>query len=303
MNPLTRMPRPLQGILYAIAAGVLLTLLNALLRLAAERLDVHQVQCLRYAFGLVVMLPAMLRAGIGAYRTAALGLQLWRGVLHTAGLALWFSALPFVPLSDVAAIGFTTPLFIMLGAVLFLREAADARRFAAVGWGFLGVAVVALPAFQGGGGWHMLLLLASAPLFAGSFLLAKVLTRRDSPAVIVAWQAATVALFSLPLALPGWVAPSAFEWLLLLGCGMIGSLGHLCLTRAYQLADISAAQPFKFLELVWASLWGFLFFAQVPGIWTFLGGAIIFAATTWIARAEATRPPPAEARRGQSRDA
>lgn len=299
MNPIGSLPRPVQGILYTIAAGLLLTALNALLRHASERLDVYQVQCLRYGFGLLVMLPAMLRAGLASYRTQALGLQLWRGVLHTAGLTLWFTALPFVPLSDIAAIGFTTPLFIMLGAVLFLGERSDARRWAAAAVGFLGVAVVALPAFQGGGGWHMLLLLGSAPLFAASFLMAKALTRRDSPAVIVAWQAATVALFSLPMALPGWSAPTAAEWLLLLGCGVIGSLGHLCLTRAYQVADISAAQPFKFLELAWASLWGFLLFAQVPGVWTFLGGAIIFAATTWIARVEAKRRPPGAQGKGQ----
>ena len=231
----------------------------------------------------------VLRLGLRGCRTQALGLQLWRGVTHTLGLALWFTALPFVPLSDIAAIGFTTPLFIMLGAALFLGEKTDARRWAGVGLGFLGVMVVMAPAFTGSGGFAMLLLLASAPLFAASFLIAKALTRHDSPAVIVIWQAAMVAVMSLPIAIPGWTWPSAWEWTLLVACGVIGSLGHFCLTRAFAAADISAAQPFKFVELIWASLWGFLIFYDVPGVWTFVGAAIIFGATTWVARAEQRR--------------
>jgi len=94
---------------------------------------------------------------------------------------------------------------------------------------------------------------------------------------------------SLPIAIPGWTWPSAWEWTLLVACGVIGSLGHFCLTRAFAAADISAAQPFKFVELIWASLWGFLIFYDVPGVWTFVGAAIIFGATTWVARAEQRR--------------
>lgn len=289
MDPFARLPRAIQGILYTLLAGLLLTFLNAIMRLLVQTLDVYQVQCLRYFFGAVVVLPAVLRLGLRGCRSQAPGLQLWRGVTHTAGLALWFTALPFVPLSDIAAIGFTTPLFIMLGAVLFLGEKTDARRWAGVAFGFLGVMVVMAPAFRGDGGAAMLLLLASAPLFAASFLIAKALTRHDSPAVIVVWQAGMVAVMSLPLAIPGWTWPGAWEWALLLACGVIGSLGHLCLTRAFAAADISAAQPFKFVELIWASLWGFVIFADIPGVWTFVGAAIIFGATTWVARAEQRR--------------
>ncbi len=289
MDPFARLPRAMQGILYTLLAGLLLTFLNAIMRVLVQTLDVYQVQCLRYFFGAVVVLPVVLRLGLAGCRTQALKLQLWRGVTHTLGLALWFTALPFVPLSDIAAIGFTTPLFIMLGAVMFLGEKTDARRWAGVALGFLGVCVVMAPAFAGTGGWAMLLLLVSAPLFAASFLIAKALTRHDSPAVIVIWQAGMVALFSLPIAIPGWTWPSTWEWTLLVTCGVIGSLGHFCLTRAFAAADISAAQPFKFVELIWASLWGFVIFSDVPGVWTFVGAAIIFGATTWVARAERRR--------------
>jgi drug/metabolite transporter (DMT)-like permease len=147
--------------------------------------------------------------------------------------------------------------------------------------------VVVSPGLSGAGNPYALVMLASSPLFAASFLITKALTRRDSPAVIVAWQAITITLFTLPLAIYAWTWPTPLQWVLFLLAGALGSAGHFCLTRGYSLADISATQPVKFLELIWASLMGFAVWGDLPGPATLLGGLIIFAATTWIARREA----------------
>jgi drug/metabolite transporter (DMT)-like permease len=130
-------------------------------------------------------------------------------------------------------------------------------------------------------------MLASAPVFAASFLITKVLTRSESTGVIVFWQALTVTLFSLPLALLNWQWPTAWQWAGFLLCGALGSGGHYCLTRSFRGADISATQSLKFLELLWSALLGFALFADVPTATTLLGGAIITAATIWAARREA----------------
>ncbi|MBK1658668.1 DMT family transporter [Paracraurococcus ruber] len=270
-----------------LASGLLFTGLNALLRTLAQQLDPFVAQFLRYAAGLLVMLPFILRAGLAAYRPKGMGGQLWRGAVHTAGLVLWFIAVPHVPLAEMVALGFTTPLFIMLGAVLILRETLVPARWAAALVGFAGVLVVVSPGLGGGGNPYALVMLASAPLFAASFLITKALTRRDSPAVIVAWQAIGVTMFTLPMALYAWTWPTPLQWALFLATGVLGSAGHFCLTRGYSLADISATQPVKFLELIWASLMGFAVWGDVPTHTTLLGGAVIFAATTWIARREA----------------
>lgn len=283
----------LRAMLWMVASGVLFLLLNAILRGMARQLDPFQVQFLRYAFGILVMLPFVLRRGLAAYRPNGLAGQLWRGAVHTAGLLLWFIALPHVPLAEMTALGFTTPIFIMLGAMVFLGERMVPARWAAALAGFAGVMVVVWPGLSGAGGFHSLVMLAASPLFAASFLITKALTRRDTPQVIVTWQSITVALFSLPFALPHWAWPSPAQWGWFALAGVLGTAGHICLTRAFAMAEMSATQPIRFLELVWAALLGFLVFGDVPGRSTLLGGLVIFAATTWIARWEARR----EARR------
>jgi drug/metabolite transporter (DMT)-like permease len=129
-------------------------------------------------------------------------------------------------------------------------------------------------------------MLGSAPLFAASFLVTKALTRYETTGTILLWQAITVTLLSLPLALPGWSWPTPWQWAGFLVCGVLGSTGHYCLTRSYRIADISATQSVKFLELVWSALMGWLLFADLPTASTLLGGAVIAAATLWVARRE-----------------
>jgi drug/metabolite transporter (DMT)-like permease len=275
-----------RAMLWMLACGVLFILLNGLLRLLAQQLDPFVTGFLRYGAGVVVMIPFIWRSGLAAYRPHHVGGQVWRGALHTSGLLLWFLSVPHVPLAQITALGFTTPLFIMLGAMVFLRERVVPARWVAAGIGFAGVLVVVAPSLSGEGGAYNLVLLGSAPLFAASFLITKALTRRDAPHVIVMWQS-LMALFSLPFALLHWEWPSAGQWALLLLSGVLGTAGHICLTRAFALADMSVVQPIKFLELVWAAIFGFAVWGEVPGPATFAGGVIIFASTTWIARREA----------------
>lgn len=282
-----RLPPTLRGLLWAAAAGFGFTLLNALMKALTQQLDPFQAQFLRYLFGLAVLLPLLLRHGLAAYRPRQIGGQFLRGGVHTLGLFLWFAALPKIALADTTAIGFTTPIFIMLGAWLFFREPMRWDRWLASGLGFVGVIVVVAPQLtgSGGGGWH-LLMLASAPMFAASFLITKALTGYERTTVILLWQAITVSLFSLPPALLHWQAPDALQWAGFALCGALGSAAHYALTRSFTVAEISSTQSAKFLELVWAALLGWLIFAAVPSRWTLAGGALICAATVWIAHRE-----------------
>jgi drug/metabolite transporter (DMT)-like permease len=156
--------------------------------------------------------------------------------------------------------------------------------------GFAGVLVVVLPKMSGTGGWYNLVMLASAPVFAASFLITKALTRYEKPGVIVLWQAITVTVLSLPMALPHWQAPTLWQWFGFFLTGVFGTLAHYCLTRAFVIAEISATQSLRFLDLVWASLLGWLIFGDVPSQSTWLGAAVILGATVWIARREGRRP-------------
>ena len=289
LTPATR------ALLWAAAAGLLFSLLNALMRGLAQHIDPFQAQFLRYACGLAVLLPMVFKHGLAAYRPQHIGGQFARGAIHTVGLCVWFAALPNIPLANMTAIGFTTPLFIMLGAYMFLGEPMRWERWLATGLGFAGVMIVVGPQFgvsvagsKGAGssvGFH-LLMLASAPLFAASFLVTKALTRYENTGTILLWQSVTVTLFSLPMALLHWTAPSAWQWAGFILSGALGSAGHYCITKSFSKADISSTQSLKFLDLIWSALMGWLLFSDVPTAHAIIGGMVISAATIWVARRE-----------------
>ena len=298
-----------RGLLWTCAAGFLFAVLNASMRALTQNVAPMQSQFLRYAMGLLVLLPLVLWRGPLNYRPKDIVGQFWRGGAHGAGLVLWFLALPHIPLADMTAIGFTTPIFIMIGARLFFGEPMYWERWLATGLGFAGVLIVVGPQLGlsagavGGGGsgvgagsgvgglagtWH-LVMLASAPMFAASFLLTKALTRQETAGVILVWQSITVSLFSLPLAIASWgpLTPAQTSGFLL--CGLLGSVGHYCLTRSFAATDISATQSVKFLDLIWSAFFGFLIFGDLPTETTLLGGTVIAAATLWVARREGRR--------------
>ena len=132
-------------------------------------------------------------------------------------------------------------------------------------------------------------MLASSPLFAASFLLTKSLTRTESAGAIVLWQAISVTLLSLPLGLLHWTDPTPMQWLGFFAAGFLGSAAHYLLTRGFRVADISATQTLRFLDLIWASLMGWLVFSDVPSHSTILGAMVILASTVWIAQRERGR--------------
>lgn len=286
---LGRLHPTVRGLLWSLLASVLFVLLNTTARYLTQQFDPFESQFLRYFCGLLVLLPFVCRKGWAAYRPQSVRGQFLRGLVHTTGLGLWFTALPHIALADMTALGFTTPIFIMLGAAFFLREAMHWERWVAAGLGFAGVLLILGPKLSGSGGWFHLVMLASSPAFAASFLISKAQTRYESAGVILLWQSITVAALSLPMACLHWRAPSGAEWAGYVLAGALGGLAHYCLLRAYRLADISATQSFKFLDLVWASVMGWLVFGDHPSSATLAGGLVIAASTLWVARRESRR--------------
>jgi drug/metabolite transporter (DMT)-like permease len=277
-----------QGLMWAVASGLLLCLLNTVVRSITLNLNVYQSLFLRYLCGLIVMLP-LLRHGLADLMPRNVRGQFWRGGVHTIGLMLWFTALPHIGLADMTALGFTGPIFIMLGAAWFLGERMRADRWVAALLGFGGVLIIVAPKLGGSDGLYALIMLASSPMFAASFLITKALTQTEKPAVIVLWQALTVSLFALPLAIYFWQAPTLWQWAGFGLAGVFGSLGHYCMTQAFKATDISATQSLRFLDLIWSSLLGWLVFADLPSAYTVLGACVIAASTVWIARRESRR--------------
>ncbi len=277
--------------LWMVATGLQFCLMNALLKKVSHELEPWVVGWLRYSLGALVMLPAAMRAR--ALWPRRPGLQALRGGFHAGGLILWFVALPLISLAEMTAIGFSGPIFICLGAVLVLGERMGPARWAAVLAGFAGVLLIVRPWEGGIAGVSAgtLLLLAATPVFSAGFLTAKVQTKYERLETIVLWQHLWVAILMGPLALARWADPTPAQWLLLVATGFLGAGGHYCSTRAFRVADISAVQSVRFLDLIWASLLGLAIFGTVPEGWTVAGGVVILVSTLWLARREASAPP------------
>lgn len=277
--------RAARGFLLALIAGLLFQCLNVTIKSLTHELPPMLVAWGRWITGILVIAPFVLRSGLAGLRTQDLKLHGFRAVFHTGGYALWYSGVALIPLATTAALSFTGPIFVTLGAAIFLGEKVRWQRWAGVLVGFLGVLVVIRPGvapLEPGA----LIMLAAVPLIAGSNLVAKVVAGRDTPAQIVFWQSLFGLVCFAPLGLWFWQAPTAAQCVLFLLAGIFGTAGYFFITWSFRLLDISALQPLAFIGIVWATLFDLAVFGKTADAWTFLGAGIIVAATTWIAHRE-----------------
>lgn len=249
----------------------------------------------RHFFGLLFCLPWLLHAGPSALRTQRMPLYLFRTVVSVATGWSWIYAIAFIPLANAVALQFTLPLFVIILAVMLLGERVGIHRGLGTLAGFLGVMVILRPGIIEIS-FPALMALFSALTAAGSNICIKFLSRTEPANRIVFYMNAMVAGVTLIPMLFIWTTPSwsAVPWLIALGIGF--SASHFCLTRAFAIAEATVVVPFQFLRLPVAAAVGFVAFAEVTDLWTWIGAAIVFAATTSIAhdaaraRADATEP-------------
>ena len=282
-------PPNLRGILWSGLAGLLFALLNVFTLIPAQHLNPFVMAFLRYLFGTLFLVPIVLRLGVRrTMRTHRLPLHLFRGCIHAGGMFLWFIGLPLTTLASITALGFTGPIFVTIGAALFLGEDVRLRRWIAVAVGFAGAMIIIRPGI-GDLGLGAIVILISTPIFSASNLISKALARTESAPTIVVWQNLTISLAAFPVALWFWQTPQWTDLLWFVAAGLCGTLGHMCQQNGYQLADITLLQPIGFLSLLWNALLGYFLFFQQPDIWTFVGAAVIFASALYISHREAVR--------------
>ena len=277
--------RYLWGIWWMLLTGLLFVGVTGVVRHLGTDMNPMQAAFIRYAFGTLLIAPVLLRLFVAGARPSRLGLHLLRGVAHGAAVMLWFFAMARIPIAQVTAIGFSTPIFTTIGAAIYLGERLHARRITAVVVSFLGTLIILRPGaldIELGA----LAQLAAAPLFACSFLVAKKLTQTESSATIVAYMSVFVTLALLPPALLVWRTPTLTELGWLFVTAILATAGHYTFTRAMQAVELTVLQPFSFLQLVWATLLGYYAFAEVPDAWTLAGGAVIIASVSYIAHRE-----------------
>jgi drug/metabolite transporter (DMT)-like permease len=275
-----------KGVAWMALTGLLFVAVTGIVRHLGSDMNPIQAAFIRYAMGVVIMAPLLLRVRWSRLAPRRrLGMYLARGIVHGAAVMLWFYAMAHIPIAEVTALGFTAPIFTTIGAALFLGERVRARRIGAVLVGFAGAMIILRPGIAAIDPGAIAQLIA-APLFAASFILAKKLTETDSSGVIVGVLTVIVTLMLLGPAMLVWRTPTLGELGWLFATASFATAGHLTLTQAFRSAEITVTQPVAFLQLIWATLLGFYVFGEQPDLFTWIGAAVIVSSATYIAHRE-----------------
>jgi drug/metabolite transporter (DMT)-like permease len=265
-----------------VSATVFFSLMHGLIRDASDGMHPFQIAFFRNLFGLIILAPWFLRSGLAPLRTGRIGLHMVRALLNLASMLMFFTALSLIPITEVAALTFSAPIFATVLAVVILGEAVGLRRWAAIALGFLGALVILRPGFATIGPGEILSL-ASAFLWGFALIVIKTLSRTDSPVTITSYMIVLLIPMSLIPAIFVWQWPSGEQLLYMAAIGMLGTAGHLMMNLALKNADTSVVMPFDFLRLIWVALIGYFAFAEIPDLFTWLGGGMIFASAAYIA--------------------
>ena len=282
MAAVAGLPAPLRGALWMCAAATAFALMVTLVRGLTDGLHPLQVVFFRTAFGLVAMLPWLLRQGFGVLRTAHLRQHLLRALVAILAMVGWFTTLSLMPLAEATALSFTAPVFTSVLAVLVLGE-VRLRRWTAVAIGFLGALIIIRPGFAAIQP-AALLAIGTAAIWAFSTILIKTMARTESAGAITTYMAllTTPMTFSRPCSCGG-PTLEQLGWAALLGAA--GSAG-ISVARALATADATLVAPFDYLRLPIVALIAFIAFGEVPSVWVWIGGGVIAASSIYVARRE-----------------
>lgn len=277
---------PLRAVLLMIGSACSFGLMAILIRYASKSLHSFEIAFFRSLFGALATAPLLVRYGLKSLRTDRLWFYVLRCAVGTLGMLAGFWAIAHLPLAQAIALSYSSPLFVTIGAVLFLGEIVRARRWSAVVAGFIGVLVIVRPGTDGFTSASLVALLAAA--CTGTVTISiKFLSRSDPADTIVLLTTWLWVPLSLPAALLVWQAPPLALWPWLVAIGTLGTLGQYTWTHALRLADASTLAPFSYLQLVIVSVLAWLAFGETLDRYTVVGAAIVIGATLYIARREA----------------
>ncbi|MBV7397072.1 DMT family transporter [Mameliella sediminis] len=296
------------GILFMLAFCALAPMMDALAKATPAEVPVPQILAFRFAIQVVILLPlAAVMGHLGRVTLRDAGLHLARAAALLVATGMFFTALRYMPIADAISIFFVEPFILILMGAVFLGEPVGWRRLSACVVGFGGALLVIRPSFSDLGS-VALLPLGTAALFSVYMLMTRAMARRLHPLVLQGHTATAATLLILPplflmegtghvLFDPVW--PSAFGMWMLVGVGVVATISHLFLTFALRMAPAGTIAPLQYLEIVGATVIGYLAFGDFPTPLTWVGIAVIVASGLYVfererrleLRAKAPRPP------------
>jgi drug/metabolite transporter (DMT)-like permease len=271
-----------RGALWMIASGVGFSVMAVGIKLLGHRLDNFQIAFFRVIIGFIAILPFVASVPLAQLKTRHLHVHAIRGVFGLVAMYCSYYAIARIPLADYTALSFTKPLFATVLAVLILGEIVRWRRWSATALGFVGVLIMVRP---GAGAFQPAALAALADAFSIAFLvtLVKRLPAQETPLGMLFYFGVFATALSIGPAIYYWQWPTLYEWTLLIGVGVLGALSQSFWIRSFRAGEASVVAPFDYLRLPIAATIGFIGFAELPTLWTFIGAAVIVGSTLYIA--------------------
>jgi drug/metabolite transporter (DMT)-like permease len=278
----TKQTPALRGIILMCISTVAFSIMHALVRFVSDALPPFQIAFFRNIFGLLFLLPLLMRSRFAVLRTERLGLHALRGVINIGAMLMFFTALSITPLAKATALSFTAPIFMAVLAVIVLGERFRIYRWIAIFLGFAGMLIIIRPGIVAVDTGALLVTFAAA-LWAVAMIIIKVLSRTESSLTIVAYMGIFLGLFSIFPALWVWqpFGLQTLGWMALIG--LTGTFAQMSLSQALKETDPTALMPFDFLKLIWTAIIGAWFFAEIPDIYTWVGATVIFLSGLSIA--------------------
>lgn len=281
---------PIRGLLYMLAAVFCISAMDAAAKWLtggyppAEIIFLGRIPAMAFSIWLAIG-----RGGVTTLRTDRLGLNLLRGLCGAGTLVGFFLALRQLPLADTVAITFVAPLLMSALSVLLLGERVDPRRWIAIGAGFVGVLVIVQPSGTGFGAGAVFAL-ASAFCYALFNILARKLSASEPSHTQLFWASVVLVV--------GGAVPTPFQWVPLREAdypafavfSLVGTFGQFLLIQAFRHAQVSLLASLEYTAIIWATLFGFLFWNQLPTLTVLAGAGIIAASSLYIAQREARKP-------------
>ena len=275
------MSNNLRAILLTMSGSFFAVLMEALIRAAQYDSNVYTIGFFRFFFGLIIILPYLVKNKFTPYKTKNFKFYFIRGLFNIPMMIFGFGALVYVPFEQFKAMHFLSPIIVVLLSFIIFREKIYLYRIFALLIGFAGMLIIVRPGiieFNIG----TIMILTSLTFWSFIIILSKFVSKDDSPITMVTYQYTLMTLFSLPLAIFFWVTPSLTSLIYVFVGAISGTILHLSLALSYKYADLSVTQPIWFTGLIFGSGIGYFAFNETPDLWTWLGGIVVFSSVLVI---------------------
>ncbi len=274
-----------RAIFWMMAATMMFSGTNTLVKLLGDDYHVIQITWARYAFHFAFIVLLLGTGIIGTLKTRHIRMQIGRSTLLLCASLLYFTGFTLLPLAESAAMINVTPVLVTVLSALILRETVGVRRWSGVVVGFVGALIVIQPGM--GAFTDAAFFPLGAALAYGLYQIAtRYVSHDDSPMTSITYTALVGTVAGSCVVPYFWSAPDMVGWSMMITLGLTGALGHYCMIRAYTVAEASVAAPYAYAVIIWMIAMGYLVFGDVPTIWTIVGATVIAGSGLYIAQRE-----------------